>query len=282
MAVQINEQGTYERFKTSKGRRVLVLNNERWFGWVTGQKGELLVRSSPSHRKSQTCERGRFYFVQFADDPEYRDVPHLFLETEDGFEELILPNGLPDEQDVQKKVIRTEHKMNREKLEMHLREILGGISAEAAADRALSVRQQEDEPLPGYAGMTVSELRARITEMPAADLELLRRYEASHKNRKMVLQFIDRRKAREAESGGGAEEPPSPAEAPPPVESYEEKSAITLADELAQLSLNELERLDSYERAHKNRKTLLEEIERCQQKKREGEAGEGAGPSQAA
>ena len=54
MAVKVEDRVHYELFETTRGHRILVLNDERWFAWVEGQQGEILVRSDPDHEKDRT------------------------------------------------------------------------------------------------------------------------------------------------------------------------------------------------------------------------------------
>ncbi|MDQ3965213.1 MAG: hypothetical protein M3246_01980 [Actinomycetota bacterium] len=120
MTVKINDKGDYELFETTRGHRILVLNGERWFAWVEGQQGEILVHTDSDHEKDHTIQEGEFYLADFEDDPNYRDMPHLFLQKEDRFEELILPNGLPTEQDKQKKIVSTDETVPQDELTSHL------------------------------------------------------------------------------------------------------------------------------------------------------------------
>ena len=120
MTVKINDKGDYELFETTRGHRILVLNGERWFAWVEGQQGEILVHTDSDHEKDHPIQAGEFYLADFEDDPNYRDMPHLFLQNEDRFEELILPNGLPTEQDKQKKIVSTDETVPQNELTSHL------------------------------------------------------------------------------------------------------------------------------------------------------------------
>ena len=84
MPVDVEERGDYELFETTHGHRILVLNGERWFAWVEGDKGEILVLSDSDHREDRAIQQGEFYLANFEDDPKFRDNPHLFLQKGDG------------------------------------------------------------------------------------------------------------------------------------------------------------------------------------------------------
>ena len=43
MSIKVEDKGHYELFETTNGNHILVLNDERWFAWVEGQQGEILV-----------------------------------------------------------------------------------------------------------------------------------------------------------------------------------------------------------------------------------------------
>src|SRR5215207_259330 len=87
MSVKVEDKGHYELFETTNGNHILVLNGERWFAWVEGQQGEILVHTDSDHEKDHTIQEGEFYLADFEDDPNYQDNPHLFLQKEDRFEE---------------------------------------------------------------------------------------------------------------------------------------------------------------------------------------------------
>jgi hypothetical protein len=107
MSVKVEDKGHYELFETTNGNHTLILNEGRWFAWVEGQQGEILVHTDSDHEKNHTIQEGQFYLVDFEDDPNYQDNPHLFLQNEDRFQELILPNGLPDDRGHQKRIVGT-------------------------------------------------------------------------------------------------------------------------------------------------------------------------------
>ncbi len=120
MPAEVRDQGGYELFETTGGHRILVLNGERWFAWVEGQQGEIFVHSDSDHKKDHTIQEGEFYLVDFEGDPNYQDNPHLFLQRDDSFQELIVPNGLPTKQDHQKKVVGTDKTVPQNELTDYL------------------------------------------------------------------------------------------------------------------------------------------------------------------
>ncbi len=121
MSINVEDKGNYELFETTHGHRILVLNDEQWFAWVEGQKGEILVLSDSDHEKDYTIQEGDFYLADFEDDPKFQNNnPHLFLQEGNRFRELIVPNGFPDQHDDQKKVVNTDETVGKDELKEHL------------------------------------------------------------------------------------------------------------------------------------------------------------------
>jgi len=122
VSANVREKGNYELFETTHGHRILVLNDKRWFAWVEGREGEILVLSDSDHEKDHTVQEGEFYLAEFEDDPKFQNnQPHLFLQKGDHFQELIVPNGLPTEDDNQKKVVSTDDTVAKDELTDHLK-----------------------------------------------------------------------------------------------------------------------------------------------------------------
>lgn len=120
MRGKIKKQGHYELFETTKGHQILALDEKEWFALVEGQQGDIIVHSDSDHEKRKTLQKGKFYLADFRDDPEFSDMPHLFMQDGSYFTELILPNGLPTKSDHQRKLIRTNEKIPRHKIRHHV------------------------------------------------------------------------------------------------------------------------------------------------------------------
>lgn len=120
MRGKLEKQGKFELFETTHGHQILSLDNKEWYAVVEGQRGDILVHSDAEHQKQKTLEKGEFYLAAFKDDPEFRDMPHLFLEKGSKYIEFILPNGLPTKSNHQKKLIRTDEQVPRDKVREHV------------------------------------------------------------------------------------------------------------------------------------------------------------------
>jgi hypothetical protein len=65
-------------------------------------------------------QQGKYFLVDFKDDPNFRDMPHLFLEKGERYQEFLLPSGLPTKLDPQKRLVVTRKTIAREELEDYL------------------------------------------------------------------------------------------------------------------------------------------------------------------
>lgn len=120
MQGNLDKRGQYELFKTTHGHLILNLNNKNFYAVVEGQRGEILVHSDADHSKQKSVKKGDFYLADFDDDPEFNDVPHLFLqEGKDHYREWILPRGTPSAADHQKKLVRSDNKVTKDKVQYH-------------------------------------------------------------------------------------------------------------------------------------------------------------------
>jgi hypothetical protein len=138
MGLRIEDSGRYALMQDAHGHRFLVLNDERWFVWIEGQKSPLIVRTGPGHEKLRSVRRGKFYLVDFEDDPNFRDMPHLFLQSGERYREFLLPNGLPDDRDPQKRFVVTRHFIAKRELERYL--VAGSAGSSRRAARGASRR----------------------------------------------------------------------------------------------------------------------------------------------
>lgn len=120
MQGNLEKRGQYELFETTSGHRILNLNNRNFYAVVRGQRGEILVHSDKDHQKKKTIRKGDFYLADFKDDPEFSDIPHLFLqEDKNQYREWILPRDVPTGNDYQKKLVRTDNKVDADKVKYH-------------------------------------------------------------------------------------------------------------------------------------------------------------------
>jgi len=187
MTATVQRRGRYTLFETPRQNRILVLGQDQWFAWVGGQQGDILVRSDRDHERDRTLQEGEFYLVDFQNDPDFTDVPHLFLEKNGDFVEVILPNGLPTDADSQKRVVGTEKTISRDKLTRHVP--MTGESL--AAERRSSL--DHELPIPDYDELSVRGAKVRLDALSPDELRRLRAHEEKNKMRKTLIHEIDRR-----------------------------------------------------------------------------------------
>ena len=113
-----------------------------------------------------------------------------FLEKNGEFVEVILPNGLPTDNDSQKRVVGTEKTISRDKLTRHVSTT--DTSGESlAAERRGSFDQEL--PIPDYDELSVRGAKVRLDALSPDELRRLRSYEEQNKMRKTLIHEIDRR-----------------------------------------------------------------------------------------
>jgi hypothetical protein len=189
MTATVQRHGRYALFETPRENRILTLGSDLWFAWVKGDQGDILVRSDEDHERARTIQEGEYYLVDFQADPSFTDVPHLFLERDDHFQELILPNGLPTQDDSQRRVVETEKTMERDELE---RNLAGSTRPETSEERITTTSDRE-LPIPDFDELSVRGAKPRLDDLNADELRVLRAYEAENKKRKTLIHEIDRR-----------------------------------------------------------------------------------------
>lgn len=189
MTATVQRHGRYTLFDTPRENRILTLGNDLWFAWVKGEQGDLLVRSDDDHERARTIQEGEYYLVDFQADPSFTDVPHLFLEHDDRFQELILPNGLPTPDDTQRRVVETAKTLDRDELE---RNLAGSTRPESGGERVTTGSDRE-LPIPDFDELSVRGAKPRLDDLNPDQLRRLRDYEAENKKRKTLIHEIERR-----------------------------------------------------------------------------------------
>ncbi|MFL5731261.1 MAG: hypothetical protein ACJ75J_17365 [Cytophagaceae bacterium] len=100
--------GYYTLFENEYGRRVLVLDGKEWFVWTVEDLGPTLTFSQPwtihSTSDYKMIMQGKYFLEDVEND---RLMPHLFLEEDGAYIELILTQGLPSTIDSSKSFIIT-------------------------------------------------------------------------------------------------------------------------------------------------------------------------------
>jgi hypothetical protein len=168
MKNKVRKEGRYELFVTSKNHHILTLDNKEWFAIVKGQQGEIMVGSDSDHEKKKNLMQGKYLLVDFDDDPEFRDIPHLFLEKSGKFEEWILPNKLPSGKGEKVKIINTKNKIEGVKIFSH---VSGKAKKEEKRSGKLEVKSKNElldiarqKNIKGRSKMSNEELISELSE----------------------------------------------------------------------------------------------------------------------
>ena len=106
--MKVLNYGYYGLFENEYGRRVLVLDGKEWYVWIYGDLGPTLIYSEPIAVHSESDYRiimqGR-YFLENLEDDILR--PHLLLQDDDEYIEIVLPQSLPSRIDSSKSILVT-------------------------------------------------------------------------------------------------------------------------------------------------------------------------------
>ena len=147
MRGELEKEGKYELYKTTKGHDILSLDNKKYYALVKGGKGDLIVKSDSDHEKKKSEAKGKYYFADFDDDPEFQDMEHLFLEDGEKFREMILPEGFPTKSDHQKKLVRESKKLSKDKVMDHVKGKGNKGSEKQYKDKKEGLRDKTKEEL---------------------------------------------------------------------------------------------------------------------------------------
>ena len=130
MKNNLEKKGRYEILETTSGNEIIVLNDNLWFVITQTSQGHILVKTDSDHEKKRTVQKGKFYLADINEDPDFKDMPHLFLEKGDKYEEFILPKDLPTEKAGRKKVVFTDDKVSEKKVKRHVKNKEGKVRKE--------------------------------------------------------------------------------------------------------------------------------------------------------
>jgi hypothetical protein len=270
MPVKVKDQGQYELFETDHHHQILVLNGKQWYAAVKGQQGDILVHSDSDHKKARTRQKGQFYLIEFKGDPKFKDMPHLFLEKGSSYQELMVPNGLPTEQDNQKKVVWTDDTLQKKELDGYIKHPQPAGPGEERMDRpgggsvANVAHYLKGIDLP--AGKDAVIRYAKDHKAPKAVLNQLEQMnDGRYTNMADVMQAlgrVDNSGDRNADNAGRSGQQGQHGSAGLPIENYDDLTVDEITQRLRGLHVDQIKRVRRYEEQHKGRKTVLEATDR--------------------
>jgi hypothetical protein len=112
----------------------------------------------------------------------------MTAEHDDEFQETILPNGLPTDDDAQKRAVGKDETIERDELE---RELATSTGATDSGER--STGSDRELPIPDYDELSVRGAKVRLDALSAEQLRRIRAHEEENKKRKTLIHEIDRR-----------------------------------------------------------------------------------------
>jgi poly(hydroxyalkanoate) granule-associated protein len=127
------------------------------------------------------------------------------------------------------------------------------LDAQMAVERGMVVKVEAEPvvlPLVDYTELTAKEIVTMLDKLTVAELVEIKRFEEAHENRVTVLREVNRR----IESM--------------PLAGYDEMTVEEIERRLESLSMEQLDYLVAYEKAHQNRVTLLRSMEGAQEGRR--------------
>lgn len=161
MSTRVKREGRYELFLTTNENTILSLDESLWFAIAEGQQGDLIIKSDSDHQKKRTLQKGTYFLADFKNDPAFRDMPHLFLESSPGrFDEWLLPKNLPTKRDKYVKLIRLGHTITGSKLKEHIQSRGQGARKRELETKSRSTIYQiaRQKKIKGRSRMTKDEL----------------------------------------------------------------------------------------------------------------------------
>jgi hypothetical protein len=207
-----------------------------------------LVDTDEEHQKDHTVGEGKFLLLDFEQDPKFKDMPHLFLERDGSYHEVMLPNGWPTSSDKQKKVIDTNNDISKEELEKYLE---GGTP-----------RGEGEERMGTPGGGAIANVTKHLEgiDFPAKPKDLI---EHAHDEGapSEVIDKLETLPVRDYKSMADVTEEIGERTEELPIDNYDKLSVQEAASKVQRLSGHDLEIVEAHERDHKNRATIIKVID---------------------
>jgi hypothetical protein len=116
--MKVLKNGYYTLFENVYNRRILVLDGEEWYVWINEDLGPTLIFSEPFSVQKRSdykiIMQGRFFLENLEEDPL---MPHLLLQDDNVYLEIVLPQGLPSRIDPSKSMIINDQELPKEYVE---------------------------------------------------------------------------------------------------------------------------------------------------------------------
>lgn len=191
-------------------------------------------------------------------------MPHLFLEKGGSYQELMVPDGLPTEQDNQKKVVWTDDTLQKKELDGYLRHPQKAGPGEERMDRpgggsvANVAHYLKGIDLP--AGKDAVVRHAKENKAPKAVLNQLQQMsDGRYSNIADIMHALG---SGNQEDDGAGNNRAGKTNSGLPIENYDDLTVDEIAQRLRGLHIDQIRQVRRYEEQHKGRKTVLEAADR--------------------
>ena len=247
MAGAITKEGIYILFRSTNGQEVLSLEGEQ-FALVEGPKGEDMITGKGTFEREQVLARGSFKLVEF-DDGEPLEDPHLFLQRNHHYQEVIFPEGIPSGEGGPRRYLQTRENLGIDEVETYIRSLVSGSGGEALASSGEEefsgiTHHLNQMSFPAERGELIEFAQKRqATSEVLSDLHLLE--ERNFDSLRDVMEELGDQKRLQQLA----------------IDNYEEESAEEMIARLEAMEPAELRDLEGVEKRRKDRKEVIEAIE---------------------
>jgi hypothetical protein len=112
MEGNIIDHGHYELLESERGRILLVLNQVNTYLWSNNKAIEYISLTEGMNEKSgdrhfKILNRGTYFIINTLNNTIFNNIPHLYLEHNNHYDEFVLQSGMPNLINNSKEIIRT-------------------------------------------------------------------------------------------------------------------------------------------------------------------------------
>ena len=113
--IKLVESGDYILTQTKGQTKILTLDSERTFAWVSLEdRGEILVTSHKIHDVDHILSIGKYRHYEVKDEPLLTDLEHIELSVGEGvWQGYLLPTGLPNDNNKRNRIIPTKETITK-------------------------------------------------------------------------------------------------------------------------------------------------------------------------
>lgn len=108
--IQILARGEYKLIETKHDSKILILDNDKTFAWITATNiGEILITSHKADKEDTLLAVGNYRLYEVKDEPKFSDHEHLELQVGCGYwQGYLLSLGLPTDEKKRNRIITTD------------------------------------------------------------------------------------------------------------------------------------------------------------------------------